>query len=287
MIIYDDGPHTYHNEKGEQYISVTTLKKQVCPKEDWKAIAANYVNKRTNEEIIKDLAKKQGYTYDEVVKKYGSVFTPERIAEVWANTGLIATTGGSNWHDWKEIQDSTLPNTVMFPMFNGVKKGMDLKELKPNTTYLELICYYHPGKVAGQADKIITLDRTSIIRDYKCTNKELTSEVQPFWSKKNGKAVKKIKKFQRPISNVKHNNYWEYALQLSMYGYIMEIYGFPPERLVIDQVITEWIPLNEVTNEQVIDVDDILKKARIVTELKEIELPYLKKEAKALLNMKR
>ena len=282
MITYNDEEHSYKNVVGEQYISVTTKIGKYKPKENWAKIAEGYVAKRSDAQIITDLAGKWSLTEEEIVAKFGNTFTPEHIQYIWQQAGLRATTGGTNWHDWKELHDSRQPNTIITPMINGIKQSFDLKDIKPNHTYLEMILYSHKGKIAGQADKIIIHNNTSTVRDYKTVNKELTPEVIAYFDRDLNRNVKK--KFKSPISNVLYNSYWEYALQLSIYGYLLELVGYPPERLAIDQIITEWIKEEDLTNEFVIDVDKTIGKVRIVIETKEVELPYLRKEAKALIN---
>jgi len=280
MIIYKDDDHTYRNEYDELYTSVTTLIKQYTPKINWYEKAEAYVKKRTNAEIIKDLADKWSLTEKEIIAKFGTEYTADHIMYVWKEAGLRAVTGGSNWHDWKEIQDSRQANTILIPMYDGVKK-FNAEDIKPNTIYLEAILRHHPSKTAGQADKIIIKETSSIVRDYKSVNKELIPEVKAYYNRKLRRNVAAT--FNRPIKHVKHSSYWEYAIQLSLYGYMLELLGYPPEALIIDQVLTEWIPVSEVTNQFVIHTDDTINKARVVTELKEIELPYLKKEVIDLL----
>jgi hypothetical protein len=63
--------------------------------------------------------------------------------------------------------------------------------------------------------------------------------------------------------------------------------GFPPEELIIDQVKTEWVKEEDVTNHFVIDTDEEINKVRIVTEVIPIELPFLEEEARTILKYKR
>lgn len=168
MMQYRDSNHSYVNmETNERYTSVTTLIKKYKPTEDWKQIAINYVKKRTDEEILKDLAKKWELTIPEALIKFGNKFTAKKIQDIWALKGLIATTGGSNFHNWKEIQEAGDPNTIMTPIINDVKDGFNLDYIKPNHKYLEMMLYNHPSRVCGQADKIIIKESSCIIRDYK------------------------------------------------------------------------------------------------------------------------
>lgn len=284
MIIYKDDDHTYRNEYGDLYTSVTTLIKDFVPQVDWVKMSKVYLSKRTSEEVVIDLAKKWGLSREDIITKFGTDFNPEYLRDIWKQAGTRATTGGSNWHNWKEIQDATMPNTILIPMYNGIKK-FNPETMMPNTTYLEPILRMHASKVAGQSDKVILKETSSIIRDYKVVNKELVPEVKAYYKPKLKRKVAAT--FKRPIKHIKHSSYWEYAIQLSLYGYMLEEIGFPPEELIIDQVFTKWVNESEITNEFVIDKDLSINKFRIVTEVKPVKLPYLKKEAKVILAYKR
>lgn len=280
MLIYNDLEHSYKRD-GIRYTSVTQKISELKPKEDWVKIATAYVKKRSNKEILKDIASKWELSEDDIVKKFGKgdsiKFTSELVQHIWNKAGVRATTGGSFWHNYKEVKDGKLDNTVYTPLIKGEKYSFDLNKLEPNKTYLELLLYNHRARIAGQSDKAIIKENSSIIRDYKVVNKELTPEVPAYWNKSLRRKVQK--KFKR--LNIPYNSYWEYAIQLSMYGYMLEVYGFPPEKLIIDQIKTKWVNEKDLNGEFVIDRDDEIGKVRIVTEEIEVELPYLK-EVKTL-----
>jgi len=283
MIVFNEEAHSYTSILGDPYTSVTTLIGKYKPDEDWDKIAERYIKKhKTDLNILVDLANKSGLTMEEAELKFGTTFSKERIREIWKQKGTDAARGGTTWHNWMEKQDSGLTNAVYIPVVNGEKKAIDLTKVESNKVYLEMMLYNNKAKVCGQADKVITLNNTSIIRDYKCTDKDLVPEVPAYWKKVNGKKRQVQSKFKSPL-NVLHNSYWTYALQLSMYGYMLETYGFPPERLVIDQVLTSWVTEENLGNEIAIDYDPILKKYRIVDDVVEVDLPYLKEEVKKIL----
>jgi hypothetical protein len=284
MIIYKDDDHTYKNSYGDMYTSVTTVIKEFVPVVDWVKMSEVYLKKRTNAQVVLDLATKWGLSTDDIITKFGDTFTPEKLRGIWKAAGTRATTGGSNWHNWKEIQDAKMPNTVLIPMYDGIK-SFNPESMKPNTTYLEPILRDHASRLAGQADKTVLKEISSKVRDYKTVNKDLVPDVKAYYKPQLRKKVAPT--FKSPLKHLKHSSYWEYAVQLSLYGVMLSDIGFPPEELIIDQVKTEWVKEEDVTNHFVIDTDEEINKVRIVTEVIPIELPFLEEEARTILKYKR
>ena len=127
------------------------------------------------------------------------------------------------------------------------KVGYNLKEL--GGEYAELIVYHPFYKVCGSIDGAV-FDKSLVFKllDYK-SNKE-----KP---KKNGF---KGERLLTPVSHLENSKLNLYYLQLSIYAFILEEYGYKCDGL------------------KIIYVKDTVKD---VTE--EMEVPYLRKEAKAIL----
>jgi len=295
MIIFNEKAHSYTSILGDPYTSVTTKIGKYKPDIDWDKKAENYVKKHKSDiNILVDLANKASLTMEEAELKFGTTFSKERIREIWKMKGANAARGGTTWHNWMEKQDSGRDNAVYIPLVNGEKEAIDLSKIEPNKVYLEMMLYNNKAKICGQADRVFTFDNTSEVRDWKTVNKDLVPEVIAYWQKVGNRNKQVQAKFKKPL-NVLYNSYWEYAMQLSMYGYMLETYGFPPrkkyneagdvisEGLVIDQVLTDWVTQEQLEDNIVIDYDSILKKYRIVTDVIEIHPPYLKEEVKKIL----
>ena len=281
-MIYTDSDHVYKTVKtSEKYISVTTFIDKFTTKQDWNAIASSYMKKHdTKEKVFKDLAKKAKITLKQAYTKWEKNYehSGDWIRSVWKNKSESALEGGTFFHNWSEEQDAKQENTIYNPIKNDKKYSHNLLELKPGHTYLELMLFLHKYKICGQADKvIINKNKMSSVLDYKTNDKEITPELTPFYNKKLGRKV--IKRFLAPISNIGINDYWKYALQLSLYAYILEVHGYPPITNVIEHVITEWKPLSKLHKKDLVLSEDLeLNRARVFVEKREIPVPYLRSE---------
>lgn len=277
MIFYEKN-HSYYNGD-EKYHGVTSLLSRYQQKQDWDKIAENYLKKRTRREVLEDLAKKWKITYRQAYDKWNDFeFTVEWIRSVWKDKSERALAGGSFFHDWKEKQDSAYSHYN--PIINGEKKLLELDNLTDNT-YLELGIYSHYYKVCGQSDKVKLKNNKFTIRDYKTDAEKPTPETKAFYNKDLGYSV--VKKFLAPISHIPDTKFYKHALQFSLYAYMLELYGYECEELFIDYVHTEFRhPLN-ITDELVIFAEPEFDRVRVFLELEEIQVPYLKKEAEALL----
>lgn len=285
QIVFRESDHSYICNDS-RYTSVTQKISEYKYEKDWEKIATNYYKKHTKKGIqplIEDLAAKWELTPEQIIKKFGTEYSVEKVREIWALKGKMAREGGTNYHNWKEAQDGRYDDAIVVPLINGEKTSLDLRELVKNTEYLELMIYNHKNKLCGQADKIIIGEDSCVVRDYKTVNKDLIPDVPFYWNAKKRKSEQE--KFKSPL-RLLCNSYWEYALQLSMYGYMLELYGYPPEKLIIDQVYTRWISKKELDksgNVEVIYKDEDLDRYRIVDKVVEMEVPYLRSDVKKII----
>jgi hypothetical protein len=150
------------------------------------------------------------------------------VKEYWVSENVKSTTRGTAFHNEKE--DSQF-NLGVFE-YNQVKYKIDtdcdsLFNLKENCVYPELRLYNTKYKIAGTSDQVLVLPgKKVIIRDWK-TNKEI-------------KTTNKYDKFYHPISHLENCEYVKYSLQLSLYGYMLEQFGFS-----IDDIEFEHFVLDE------------------------------------------
>lgn len=283
MIFYEDS-HSYWNED-LKYQGVTSLISKFKHYTDWNKVAENYLKKRTRRQVLEDLAKKWKITFGQAYNKWGGdEFTVEWIRGVWADKSRRALSGGDFFHNWKEVQDSNLVNHYYNPVVDGKKTLIDLENLESGT-YLELGIYSHYYQVCGQSDKVILDGRKFKVRDYKTDAEKPTPKTEAFFDKSLGYKV--VKKFRAPISHIPDSNFYKHALQFSIYAFMLEQYGYECEGLFIDYVHTEFRhPLN-VRDELVIFEEPEFDRVRVFLELEEIEVPYLREEAKAILKYNR
>lgn len=142
----------------------------------------------------------------EVVTRY--------IKEHWVAENLKSTIRGTFFHNEKEDHQF---NTGIFE-YNQVNYKIDndcdnLSNLKENCVYPELRLHNTKYKIAGTSDQVLVLPgKKIIIRDWK-TNKEI-------------KTSNKYDKFFYPVAHFDNCEYVKYSLQLSLYGYMLEQFGY-------------------------------------------------------------
>jgi len=279
-MIFKESTHQYLNEE-VPYTSMTSLLKKVKEQKDWDAIAAAYLEKHSKKTpydkymiqkaILTDVAKKKEITLEQATERWGTEGLPsvKWVRKIWKDNSEDALARGSAYHLERELAIINDPDVVYNPLVSDQKSSFDLNDLKPGFRYPELICYSHKYKLAGQADLITITDNGKvIIRDFK-TSKTIYTEPTAFYNKNLKRKV--VEYFNSPLSHLPYFNLNEYALQLSGYAYMLELYGFPP--LVDDQGRTALIIEHIIFN-----------KHGVVTGTKDYYVPYLKEEIKALFN---
>lgn len=278
-MIFHEGSHSYYNGK-EKYQGVTSLIGKYEKFTDWVKVSENYVKKKTRRELLKDLATKWKITYKQAEAKWGKdEFTGEWIRSVWADKSERALAGGNFYHNWAEIRDSE--DAFYNPIVNGKKELLDL-EILVDGTYLELGIFSHKYKVCGQADKIELKGKEFKVIDYKTNAEKPEPKPKTYYDKASRSQV--TKRFLAPISHIDENKYHVYALQLSIYAHMLELYGYTCLGLEVQYIDTEFKhPMRESEDDLVIFREPEFERIRVVTEVIPIELPYLKEEAKAIL----
>ncbi len=282
MIFHAD-THSYYNGD-EKYLGVTSTIGKMKQPTDWDQIAENYVNKKTRRELLEDLAKKWKITFRQAREKWGNEeFTGPWIRTVWKDKSERALAGGSFFHDWKEIQDS---DTCFYnPVVNNKKTLLDLNELTDGT-YLELGVYAHQYYTCGQVDKIKFEGKYFDISDYKTDAEKPSTETKAYWNSNTGRS--EVKKFISPLSHIPETNYYKHALQMSTYSRMLELYkGYKCRSLTVKYVHTEYRHPLQAGDDLVIHEEPEFDRVRVFLGLEDIELPYLKKEAEAILKYNR
>lgn len=184
-IKFDAESHTY-THKGEQYKSVTTVVESCFQQFDCDYWAARK-------------APEMG-------------MTAEQVKALWERKGEEARNLGSMMHEKIERYYLGLPNDTdpTYDMFQAFTKKY---QLHPYRT--EWAIYDEEYKVAGTLDFLNCENGVYSIYDWKRSNKILvngTPEVESRWNKR---------AFE-PIAHVHDTTFWHYALQLSIYRFILE-----------------------------------------------------------------
>jgi ATP-dependent exoDNAse (exonuclease V) beta subunit len=208
-------------------------------------------------------------------KWYG--MTPEDIKEAWKSEAKRATDLGTWYHNQRETDICEIENMerhgFTIPIFKPIEKeGIKYspeQKLKDGV-YPEHMVYLRSAGVCGQSDLVEVVNGVVHITDYK-TNKEIKVEGFTNWEGK-------TQKMSGPVSHLDDCHLNHYALQLSMYMYIILKHNpkLSPGILTIHHILFE---------EAGRDVFDNPISARdthgnpIVTDIVQYDLPYLKQEA--------
>lgn len=222
MIIFNADDHSYKSieEENIKWISVTTLVSHFKKPFDAKKIASK-VTKNKNS------------------KWYG--LDPATIQQIWDSEADRSIVLGSWYHDQRESDLCALASMeregVTIPVFkpNEVKEGVKiapLQKLEPGV-YPEHMVYLKSAGICGQSDLVEVVNGNVNIIDYK-TNKEIKKESYVSWEGISDKLA-------TPVDNLDDCNYYHYALQLSIYMYIILKHNpkLKPGRLFIHHISFE------------------------------------------------
>jgi hypothetical protein len=212
-------------------------------------------------------------------KWYG--LTPEKIIEIWDQSNSVAIDLGSWYHNQRE-EDLLSCNTIR-------RLGIDLDIVKPiedngikvapdqNLTsgiYPEHMVYLKSAGICGQADRVEVIQDVIDIYDYK-TNKEIKTQSFTNWE---GVSEKML----HPIDHLDDCNFIHYAIQLSIYLYIMIKHNpnLKPGKIILEHIIFKKSGVDKYGN-PVYEKDS--DGNPIVDKVVPYELPYLKKEVTSII----
>lgn len=197
--------------------------------------------------------------FDQVQKDFG--ITEEQLKEAkkeillsWENKSQTSLQEGSLLHEIKENLDIsrkgaqhplTKQEYIIPEVYLNRKEGIkdadnvlpeefyDLSKLDDGY-YPELIVYYEFENfvLIGQIDRCFLvsgwLGREVSISDYK-TNENISTSSYNYLDRKTDYMMP-------PVHNLENSDYSIYGLQLSMYAYIMELYGFEVDKITLEHV---------------------------------------------------
>jgi len=213
-------------------------------------------------------------------KWYG--MTPEDIKAAWKAEALRATTLGTWYHNCRESdicglndmerQGSTVP--VFKPVeVEGVKYSPDQKLV--DGVYPEHMVYLKSARLCGQSDLVEVINGVVHITDYK-TNKEIKVESYTNWEGVS-------QKMNPPLTHLDDCNLMHYALQLSLYMYVILKHNpkLSPGTLTIHHILFEEADRDKFNNPiTALDTNG----DPIVKDIVPYDLPYMKKEAIAMIH---
>lgn len=208
-------------------------------------------------------------------KWYG--MTPTEIKEAWKAEALRATTLGTWYHNQRESDICGLDNMERYGTTVPIFKPIEIEGIKhsspqklSNGVYPEHMVYLKSAGICGQSDLVEVIDGKVHITDYK-TNKEIKVEGFTNWEGIS-------QKMSAPVNHLDDCHLNHYALQLSMYMFIILKHNpkLSPGVLTIHHIMFEEAGRDKFDNPiSALDNDG----NPIVTDIVQYDLPYLKQEA--------
>ena len=264
MIIFNADDHSYKSidDNNIDWISVTTVVSHF--KKPFDA-------KKTSEKVTKNK------------KSKWSGIDPKIIQEIWDNEGSRSLKLGNWYHNQRETDLCSLASMeregVTIPIFKpteiteGIKKAPNQK-LDPGV-YPEHMVYLRSAGICGQSDLVEVVNGKVNIIDYK-TNKKIDKESYIDWEGKSDK-------MSFPVDTLDDCNFSHYALQLSIYMYIILKHNpkLKPGRIVIHHISFE-IEKEDQWGYPISKLD--INGEPIVKEVIPMSVPYLVDEVLAIIH---
>jgi len=213
-------------------------------------------------------------------KWYG--MTPEDIKAAWKAEANRATSLGTWYHNCRErdiceletIERSGVTVPIVKPIeIDGLKYSPDQK--LSDGVYPEHMVYLKSAGLCGQSDLVEVINGEVHITDYK-TNKEIKVEGYTNWE---GITQKML----GPVSHLDDCNLNHYALQLSLYMYIILKHN---PRLKFGTLTIHHIMFEEVDKDKFGNPITALDTNGdpLVKDIMQYDLPYMKKEVISIMH---
>jgi len=264
MIVFNADDHSYRSldDSNIDWISVTTLVSHFKKPFDAKRIAEKVSKKKSS-------------------KWFG--IDPVIIQQIWTNEADRSTTLGTWYHNQREVDLCSLASIeregVTVPVFkpSEVREGVKIapsQKLEPGV-YPEHMVYLRSAGICGQSDLVEVVNGKVNIIDYK-TNKEIKKES---FVNSEGKS----EKMNLPVDNLDDCNFYHYALQLSIYMYIILKHNpkLKPGRIFIHHITFE-IEREDDWGYPITKKDE--NGEPVVKEVVPISIPYLIDEVQAIMH---
>jgi len=264
MIVFNADDHSYRSldDSNIDWISVTTLVSHFKKPFDAKRIAEKVSKKKSS-------------------KWFG--IDPVIIQQIWTNEADRSTTLGTWYHNQREVDLCSLASIeregVTVPVFkpSEVREGVKIapsQKLEPGV-YPEHMVYLRSAGICGQSDLVEVVNGKVNIIDYK-TNKEIKKESFVNFEGKS-------EKMNLPVDNLDDCNFYHYALQLSIYMYIILKHNpkLKPGRIFIHHITFE-IEREDDWGYPITKKDE--NGEPVVKEVVPISIPYLIDEVQAIMH---
>lgn len=190
MVQFDPIKHKYYNEAGIEYISVTTLIGKYESPKDRLEMARTFLRNRPHLKM-----------------------TIQEVVDMWDKKLKHAGERGTKYHDEQERKELKDSNVVNKSNQHSYLFDIDISNLEDGV-YPELRIFNHECGIAGHADKVTVKGRDVWIGDHKTNKKGIQ------------KTSYRDIRMNSPLNFLPDCNYYHYTLQLSLYGWMLEQFGY-------------------------------------------------------------
>ena len=264
-IIFTAEDHSYKSLNPEEKINWTSVTTVIS------ALKKPFDAKKTAEKVSKKKTSKW-YGVDPVI-----------IQEIWKNEADRSTTLGTWYHNQREDDLCSLASLeregVTVPVFspsgenNGIRVAPNQK-LEPGV-YPEHMVYLKSAGLCGQSDLVEVVNGKVNIIDYK-TNKEIKMEGFTNWEGVTDKMLS-------PVDSLDDCHFNHYALQLSIYMYIILKHNpkLKPGKIFVHHITFE-IEREDNWGYPITKKDE--RGEPVIKEVIPISIPYLVDEVQAVIH---
>jgi hypothetical protein len=264
-IIFTAEDHSYKSLNPEEKINWTSVTTVIS------ALKKPFDAKKTAEKVSKKKTSKW-YGVDPVI-----------IQEIWKNEADRSTTLGTWYHNQREDDLCSLASLeregVTVPVFspsgenNGIRVAPNQK-LEPGV-YPEHMVYLKSAGLCGQSDLVEVVNGKVNIIDYK-TNKEIKMEGFTNWEGVTDKMLS-------PVDSLDDCHFNHYALQLSIYMYIILKHNpkLKPGRIFVHHITFE-VEREDNWGYPITKKDE--RGEPVIKEVIPISIPYLVDEVQAVIH---
>ena len=208
---------------------------------------------------------------------------PDEIEVLWKAEAKRATDLGTYYHNQREadlcgleyIGREGVNVPVYIPNVNTDGSKIAPSQKLTEGIYPEHMMYLKSVGICGQSDLVEVVNKKVKIIDYK-TNKEIKKESYVDY---NGRSQKML----APLSHLDDCNYIHYALQLSIYMYMILKHNplYKADEMILHHIIFEKVGEDKYGN-PITAVDD--QGNPIVKEIIPYVVPYMKQEVITIIN---
>lgn len=184
--------------------------------------------------------------------------TPREQARLWEEQSKEACVKGTETH---LIAQQLLEGTYAYPQDANVDLNAKLKvlqpvceELKPYLIACEQVIYNEKLGIAGTIDLLTLYNNKIDIWDWKTNSKPIIID-------------KYYEMMLPPLQHLPHNNYYKYALQLSLYRYLLELEEYNMGNLGLLHIKKnnmDKIMLPNLREEVILMLEDYKKKKEMI-----------------------